>query len=326
MNRTDRLVAMVMYMQGRRLIRAEDMAKHFEVSVRTVYRDLGALSEAGVPITGEAGVGYTLMKSYHLPPVMLTAEEASALFVGAEMAKQFTDGSMVPPIEAALLKLRAVLPRERQEYIDQLGRKTVVVGPGRLDAGAAAEREWLLPLQEAAVRRRAVELCYRARGKDEETRREVEPLGVVFYAGSWYLVAWCRLRGDIRHFRLDRIQRVTLRDEIFQPRPEFSLEDQLVSQGADEQLLPVRVWFSSRAIDRARRESFIRIVEEKRVSTGVEVEMGTFCMEWLATWLLSFGGEAEALEPEELREKVRAVAEKVLQRHAECGLAQAQPA
>src|SRR5450432_1525050 len=113
MNRTDRLVAMVMFLQGRRIVRAEDLAAHFEISVRTVYRDLSALSETGVPISGEAGVGYTLLKSYHLPPVMFTAEEASSLFVGAAFAKRFSDRSMRSPLDSALLKIRAVLPRER---------------------------------------------------------------------------------------------------------------------------------------------------------------------------------------------------------------------
>ena len=89
---------MVMFLQGRRLVKADELAEHFEISVRTVYRDMSALGEAGVPIAGEAGVGYSLVKGYHLPPVMLTADEASALFVGAEMVKQFTDSSLGVPM------------------------------------------------------------------------------------------------------------------------------------------------------------------------------------------------------------------------------------
>lgn len=123
MNRTDRLVAMVMHLQGRRVVKAEELAAHFEVNVRTIYRDVSALGEAGVPIVGEAGVGYSLVKGYHLPPVMFTAEEAMALFIGGEMVKRFADASMVAPMDSALLKIRSVLPRERQ---DDLDRKSVV--------------------------------------------------------------------------------------------------------------------------------------------------------------------------------------------------------
>lgn len=314
MNRTDRLVAMVMFLQGRRLARAEDMAAHFEISVRTVYRDLSALSEAGVPIAGEPGVGYSLMKSYHLPPVMLTMEEASALFVGAELAKQFTDGSLQPAVEGALLKLRAVLPRDRQDYLEQLSKKTMVIGPP-LGRGISANRQWLLPLQEAAVRRRVVKVTYRARTLKDTTVREVEPLGVVFYAAGWYLVAWCRLRGDLRHFRLDRIQNVETQDYGFKARPEFSLVEHIAETAAKGPTIPVRVWFAQPALERARRESFVTLVEEKGTSDGAEISMTTYSLTWLASWLLSFGSEAEALEPEELRHEVRLLAESALQRY-----------
>jgi predicted DNA-binding transcriptional regulator YafY len=137
MNRTDRLVAMVMHLQGRRVVRAAELAAHFEVTERTIYRDISALSEAGVPISGEAGVGYSLMKGYQLPPVMFTAEEASSLFVGGELVKQFTDASLHGPMGSALEKLRAVLPRDRQDHVAKLVSRTLVMGrPGR----AAPER------------------------------------------------------------------------------------------------------------------------------------------------------------------------------------------
>jgi predicted DNA-binding transcriptional regulator YafY len=129
MNRTDRLVAMVMHLQGRRVVRAEDMAAHFEVSVRTIYRDIAALGGAGVPIAGEAGGGYSLVRSYRLPPVMLTADEAAALVVGAEMVRRFSDASLCAPMDAALDKLRTVLPRDRQEHVERLARWILSFGP-----------------------------------------------------------------------------------------------------------------------------------------------------------------------------------------------------
>ncbi len=315
MNRTDRLVAMVMYLQGRRLARAEDMAAHFEISVRTVYRDLAALSESGVPIVGEAGVGYSLLKSYHLPPVMLTAEEASALFVGAELAKQFTDRSLQIPLEAALLKLRAVLPRERQDYIDQLAKKIVIFGR---NAGreALADCEWLLPLQEAAVRRKVVQIGYRSRDHDESTERAVEPLGTIFHTGTWYLVAWCRLRDAMRHFRLDRIHRVDTLEETFQPRL-ASFSEHLRESMSEDRMTSVRIRFSARVVERAKRESAVPVGVEKRCADGaIEIEMRTFSMDWIARWLLTFGDDAEALEPELLRAKVREQAELISRRYA----------
>src|ERR1043165_9379419 len=167
MNRTDRLVAMVMHLQGRRVVGAEDMAAHFEVSVRTIYRDIAALGEAGVPITGEAGVGYSLVRSYHLPPVMLTADEAASLFVGAEMVRQFTDASLSGPMNAALDKLRAVLPRDRQEHVERLARQTVGVGRPNHGAADPESQPWLLAVQRGVAQRRVLRLSYRGRERVE---------------------------------------------------------------------------------------------------------------------------------------------------------------
>ncbi len=302
---------MVMYLQGRRLVKAEELAQHFEISVRTVYRDISALGEAGVPISGEAGVGYSLVKGYHLPPVSLTAEEAGALFVGGEMVKRFTDASLHAPTESALLKLRAVLPRDRQEHLERLIQHTIILGSPVSQGVAPADRQWLLSLQNAVVHRRVVRLAYRARNQNEDTPREIEPLGVVFYGGAWYVVAWCRLRQNLRHFRLDRMARVDLLAETFPPRPDFSLAKHLAETVASDQSIPVRVWFSRRVLDRARRESFAGLVEERSAGEGSEFSLMTFSLEWMASWLLSFGLEAEALEPPKLRTLVRTKAEEV---------------
>lgn len=314
MNRTDRLVAMVMFLQGRRVVRAADLAEHFEVTERTVYRDISALSEAGVPIAGEAGVGYSLMKGYQLPPVMFTAEEATSLFVGGELVKQFTDASLHAPMVSALEKLRAVLPRDRQEHVERLVRNTLVMGRGKHNPDPAAQ-PWLLQVQQGVVQRRVLHLVHRSPERDEDTMRDVEPLGVVFHTGAWYLVAWCRLRRDFRHFRVDRIRRLDMKGETFAPRPDFSLAKHMEASVPAHETIAVRVWFDRRAQERARRESYATLVEERRRDGGAEYSLFSYSLEWMARWLLSFGDWAEAVEPAELREKVRALAQAVAGRH-----------
>lgn len=315
MNRTDRLVAMVMFLQGRRVVRAADLAEHFEVTERTVYRDISALSEAGVPIAGEAGVGYSLMKGYQLPPVMFTAEEATSLFVGGELVKQFTDASLQAPMVSALEKLRAVLPRDRQEHVERLVRNTLVIGRGNAAPDPAAQ-PWLLPVQQGVVQRRVLHLVYRGRERDEDTLRDVEPLGVVFHTGAWYLVAWCRLRKDFRHFRVDRIRRLEMKGETFPPRPDFSLAKHMEAAVPAHETIAVRVWFDRRAMERARRESYATLSEEARRDGGAEFSLYSYSLEWMARWLLSFGAWAEAVEPPELRAKVRALALEVAEKNA----------
>ncbi len=317
MNRTDRLVAMVLYLQGRRVVRASELAEHFEVTERTVYRDVAALSEAGVPIAGEAGVGYTLMKGYHLPPVMFTAEEASSLFVGGELVKQFTDPSLHAPMTTALDKLRAVLPRESQDHVDRLVRGTVVMGRGFGPQQDPATQPMLLPVQQGVVQRRVLRLTYRGSARADETQRDVEPLGVVFYGGAWYLVAWCRLRTDFRNFRIDRIRRLELRSERFEARPDFNLAEHLAREDAERETVPARVWFAQAVQERARRESYATLVEEQRRDGGAEFTVFTYSLEWMARWLLSFGTCAEAVAPAKLRRLVREEAGKIARRHAE---------
>ncbi|PTY01080.1 YafY family protein [Opitutus sp. ER46] len=317
MNRTDRLVAMVMHLQGRRVVRAEELARRFEISLRTVYRDISALAEAGVPILGEAGVGYSLVRGYNLPPVMLTADEAAALAVGAQMVRQFGDASVAEPMASAIDKLRAILPRERQEQVDRLGRQTVIRNPTCRPAAEPQTQPWLLAVQHGVAQRRVLRLRYRSSAVGEETQRDVEPLGVVFYGGAWYLVAWCRLRGDFRHFRVDRVQGLELLPETFAARPDFSLTRHLREQDKRDESESARVWFSDRAIKRARNESQATLIEERRRDDGAEYTMFTFSLEWLARWLLGFGADAEAIAPMELREQVRRQAEAIAERHSD---------
>ncbi|HEX2860821.1 MAG TPA: YafY family protein [Lacunisphaera sp.] len=316
MNRTDRLVAMVLFLQGRRVVRASEMAAHFEVTERTVYRDIAALGEAGVPISGEAGVGYSLMKGYQLPPVMFTAEEASALFMGGEMVKQFTDASLQGPMASALDKLRAVLPRDKQDHVEKLVSRTIVRGRTGRNAPDLAGQRWMVTVQQGIVMRRVLRMAYRAPDRAEETQRDVEPLGVVFYGGAWTLVAWCRLRVGIRHFRVDRIRRLELLPVAFTPPEDFSLAEHMARSDAEGESKPVRIWFHHHAQERAQRESYATLVEDRKRDGGAEFTLYSNSLEWTAHWLLSFGDRAEAVAPAKLRQLVRAAAEQVVARHS----------
>ncbi len=316
MNRVDRLVAIALHLQGRRVVRAEDLAAHFEISVRTIYRDLAALGEAGVPIVGEAGVGYSLVKGYHLPPVMFTSEEASALFFGEKLVEQFTDASLRKQMQSALLKIRSVLPRDRQDYLDRLERATAVVSCEARNVPRLAS-EALLPLQRALADRRVLTLDYRGGQRQEVTRREVEPLALIYYADNWHLIGWCRLRRDVRDFRTDRILKLQLRDERFNGHENFSLKQYLeTQQSPDGNFILAQLRFQPAAMERVRREHSWGLVEEAPGADGVTVTLLTHSLEWLAGWVLSFGAKAEALAPDRLREIIAAEAQQLAARYA----------
>ena len=310
MNRVDRLMAMVVRLQSRRVVRAEDIAAHFEISVRTVYRDLAALGEAGIPIIGEAGVGYSLLKGYHLPPVMFTSEEASALFIGGKLVEHLTDASLRKQMDSALLKIRSVLPRDRQDYLDRLERSTVVVSPG----SAAIPRlssETLIPIQRALAERRVLALDYQAGQHREITQRQVEPLGLVYYADNWHLVGYCRLRRDMRDFRTDRIRRLQLQNEVFLGHNDFSLKRYLEAEKHNGKFELAEIRFNPETMERVRREWSSGLVEEKVERESVVVTLLAYSFEWLASWVLSFGSKAEVLAPERLKELVATEARQV---------------
>lgn len=311
MNRLDRLMALLLQLQGRRLVTGEQLARHFGISVRTVYRDLAALGEAGVPIAAEAGVGYSLVRGFHLPPVMFTDAEAQALATGAALVEEMTDPSLCEPMRSALAKIRAVLPRDRRDRVEALERSLAL----RARTAAETRGGHLLALQEALAQRQVVLLVYRGAFRDEVTEREVEPLGLTHYLERWHLIGWCRLRGDVRDFRTDRIERLAVREERFLPRPGVSLDEHLGRLMAPEPGITARVRFHRRLAEKARREWNLGILAEEPDGDGVVLTLSAGKLVWLAHWLLAFGTAATVLDPAELRDRLAEVAAATLAHH-----------
>jgi len=314
MNRIDRLVGIVLFLQGRRVCRAEDIAAHFETSLRTVYRDIAALGEAGVPIVSEAGVGYSLHKGYHLPPVCFTAEEAGALATGGALVEQMTDASLASAMRSALVKIRAVLPREDQDRVARVERGTLVRHARNHQAD---DSKLLVSLQEALAKGRVLRLEYRAGRTNEPTSRDVEPLGLTHYFQHWHLIAWCRLRGAFRDFRLDRIASATLLPETFAPREDFHIADYFARMEAQHTSgVRARIFFEARVLDRARREWSLGLVEEvPSPDGGATLTLAADALEWFVCWLLSFGAATRVIEPEELRTLLVQAAENTANHH-----------
>ncbi len=315
MNRIDRLTGMILLLQAQRVITAERIAEHFEVSVRTVYRDLGALAEAGVPIVAEAGVGYSLMRGYHMPPVMFTEDEAAALFMSGEVAGQIADASLRQSLRAAMLKIRSVLPEERKEYLSRLDH---AIGVWFRRPEGDEKRDSLMPIQDAIVRRRCLAIRYNTANLGAITRRVVEPLGLVFYARQWHLIGWCRLRRDFRDFRLDRMASWQVLDECFSGHEGFSVKDFVRECPNGSELVPVTIRVAVEGAERFRAEMpCMPLSEEVEPGGWVEMELLAFSLDWLVDWLLGFGVKVEAVAPDELRVKIRAAALAVAERHGE---------
>lgn len=211
MRRADRLFQIVQQLRGGRLTTARQLAQRLEVSERTIYRDIADLIGTGVPIDGEAGVGYLMREGFDLPPLMFSRKEIVALVAGARLLRAWGGAAMAEAAEEALIKIEAVLPDEER-------RQAAAVQVHALPAHGLPDdaRRLLDKLEAAANERRRLDISYATEG-GTESERVIRPLGIWFWGKVWTLVAWCELRGDFRMFRVDRIGKIedagTFREE-----------------------------------------------------------------------------------------------------------------
>jgi len=295
-NRIDRLVAILIHLQGRRVTRAEEIADEFETSIRTVYRDIAALAEAGVPIVGEAGVGYSIVRGYHLPPVHFTIQEAAALITASLLMDRFTDDSLMSSMTSALAKIRAVLPADHQDHIGRLESRMSV-----RNATRQAQSANLFLIQKALADRTLLRISYRASGRADPVRRDIEPLGLTYYAERWHLIAWCRLRQDYRDFRTDRVEAIIPSSVQFESHPGFSLAEFLGRWENSPETFTGTIQADLVASERIRKEAMFKILREERTPEGARFHIQVANWSWYVGWLLSFGERLVVVEPEELR-------------------------
>lgn len=218
MRRADRLFRIVQLLRGGRLQTARNLAEKLQVSHRTIYRDVQELQLSGMPITGEAGVGYTLRRDLDIPPLMFDREEIAALVLGARMVEAWGGIELTEAANRALRKIEAVLPANLRENIDDV----LLYAPGY--KAPPDLRQKLDTLHTAAQQRCIVLLAY-SREDGQPSVRRVHPLALYFWGGTWTLAAWCELRNDFRSFRVDRVEHADALRENFTPRAGQTLAD-----------------------------------------------------------------------------------------------------
>lgn len=225
MRRADRLFRLLLELRRGRVLTARQLAERLEVSERTVYRDVADLSASGVPIQGEAGVGYRL-SGFDLPPMMFDREEIEALVLGARVVEGWGDKRLAAAAREAIAKIEAALPSAQGRLIEETRLYVPIHGERPVEHLPLGE------LRQAIHQRRKTFLVYRDE-KGAASERVVRPLALAFYPPSWLVAAWCELRSAFRTFRLDRCVTVELRAEIFAPEPGRSLEDYLACMTAE---------------------------------------------------------------------------------------------
>ncbi len=302
MNRLDRLTAILIHLQSKRVVRAQELADRFGISLRTVYRDVRALEAAGVPVGAEAGVGYFL-QDYHLPPVMLTNAEASALLFGAKLIEKWGDASLHEPFDSALFKLKSVLKRPEKDHLETLEPQIEVATP----AGSVGFSEPVLnQIQAAIVGQRVLRLAYRSPYEAAPTQRDVQPIGLYHYGAGWHLIAFCLLRQDYRDFRTDRIETLTELSQRFSRQHLHSLQTYLDGLRQTKRLEEAVVWFDKSVARFTQLQKYgYGFVDETEADGRVRMRFLTQFIRGLGHWLLMYGNAVTIESPPELRDCLR---------------------
>ena len=309
MNRTDRLLAIVLELQAKRKQRAEDLAATFEVNRRTIYRDMQALSEAGVPIVSVTGQGYSLAEGYFLPPLAFTPDEAIMLLLGSDFMAQHFDAQYRSAARNAHSKIEAVLPAPLQREVRYLQNSIRFIAPAALKP---AESELLKQVRRAIVERKTVRFHYTKRVNDgdepAESQREADPYGLAHFGSAWMMIAYCHLRKDARSFRLDRMDSLSVLNKIFTRPANFTMQ----RDPNETRNLVVRAQFDQQSARWAQESPSFYMVSAEPNADGLLVTLRARRADDVFQWVLSWGAHVRVLEPKSLRERIKQEAEQML--------------
>ena len=316
MNRIDRISAILIQLQSRRVVKASDIAERFNISLRTVYRDVKTLEEAGIPLIGEAGVGYSIMDGYRLPPVMFTHDEAAAFLTAEKLMEKLTDPLSEENYKSAMYKIRSVLRTAEKDFLENIDGHIEVVKSRRVAAGNILDINPLQIILKGIAQRNVISIHYFAAHNQQKSERLIEPVGVFYQDHYWHLIAWCRLRNDYRDFRLDRISGIALTTERFKTlHPNLK---EYISQSAKEKNLQTIVIRVEKKIMHFINEQkyFNGFVSEYEIGGMIEITFLTEFLEGFARWLMMYGDMAEVISPDSLKERIRELCTIIAQKNS----------
>jgi len=299
MNRLDRITAILIQLQSKKIVKAQEIADRFKISLRTVYRDVKSLEEAGVPILGETGIGYSIMDGYRLPPVMFTREEAMAFLTAEKLVEKFTDTSTMNSHQSAMYKVRAVLRSSEKDMLENIDDHIAVLrknGPFQMEPVNNTLQIILKSISEKKI----VHIHYSAFGAKEKTVRNIEPVGIFYSTGYWHTIAFCQLRNGYRDFRTDRIHHIKTTDQSFDathPSLKTYLEQLAEKQQLEEVVINVK-----KDVARYLNESkyYYGFVSEKPAQDNIQMTFLTPSFDLFIRWYLMFADAAEIIQPRSL--------------------------
>lgn len=306
--RFDRIVAILVQLQSKRIVKAQELSDRFQVSLRTIYRDVRTLEASGVPIVSEAGVGYSIMEGYRLPPVMFTREEAGSFVAAEKFMQKFVDKSLGSHHESAMFKVKSVLRGREKDWISAL-ESQIMVDPSQelFNKNLPNALEILF---ESVAEKKQVFLKYHALNNDTPSERYIEPVGLYHENGFWYVLSNCHMRHDYRQFRTDRMLLIS-RTQL-----PFTLEHGTIDEHREKEKTIEKTKvvilvdkMVARYISSGRKH--YGFVSEKMKGQNVEMTFMTTDLDnGFSRWYLMFCDYAKIIEPERLKVRVKEILRK----------------
>jgi len=306
MNKFDRVVSILVLLQTKKVIKAQTISERFEISLRTVYRDISTLKKAGIPIIGDPGIGYSILEGYRLPPIMFNEGEAAAMLTAEKFIGKMTDDDTQAYYSSALMKIKAILRSSEKQSLEVLNNSIVIS-----DKSNKKNKAYLQDLFKSIPAKNVLKIEYeKADGTNSE--RRLEPIGCYHQSNKWYLVAFCQLKNAYRTFKLNRIISLNVLAEHFETK-HISLQDYIDGQDdswkEQQQFYKIEIAFKQSFVKFAEtRKYYFGFVEQTVIEDAVHIKFLNSSIEIMARWLLQFGDQATVIAPIELKDRVKKLA------------------
>lgn len=301
--RFDRVIAILIQLQSKKVVKAQELAERFEVSLRTIYRDIRTLEASGVPVYGEAGIGYSLVDGYRLPPVMFTREEASSFIAAEKLMQKFIDKELGQHYQSAMFKLKSVMQNSDKDWVSSIESK-ILIQPSMGNLFNENVPNAMSILFKSVADKTQVVLDYQAIEADMASERTIEPVGVFHDHNNWYVFGFCHLRQDYRQFRADRIEGIK-KTQIGFTKEHDSLETYLEKE-QETPKIKVRILVDKKISKYLTSErKYYGFVSQKNVGNLVEMTfLSRDVLNGFSRWFLMYADYAEILEPLSLKNRI----------------------
>ena len=305
MNRFDRVITILVLLQTKKVITSTTIAERFEISLRTVYRDIKTLKNAGIPIIGDPGVGYSIVDGYRLPPIMFNEGESAALLTAEKFIGKLTEKNTQAYYSSALMKIKAILRSSEKQSLSVLDDSIMIS-----QSKGWENKTYLQDIFKSIASKLVLHIQYK-KADGTSSERKLEPIGCYHQFNNWYLIAYCRLQKDYRTFKQNRISQLDVLEEQFDTE-HISLQKYIDNQSEawkqENQFLQFEIAFTQSIVKFAeRRKYYFGFIEQSVKNNMVHIKFQNSSLEIMARWLLQFGDQATVIAPQELKDRIKTI-------------------